>query len=189
MGQRWWVVVLVLLVCQARLPSAPGDELELDPARVSREAAFDELARDVAALEQQGSVLKRVARLVKPTVVHIEALRDTEDGRPLHAKPADEAGSGVIIQRRGKHLRPARNRSLADLLPAQSPEERCSRPPPRVRPFALPPQIVHGFDAQTFQQIALAGTPGTPRVEWAAQVDFVRLSRDPVEITPFTLAK
>jgi serine protease Do len=101
---RTWNAVAIVLALLANLgcePVASGDELDLETLVASRDADFDALARDVAALEQQGSILKRVVRLVKPTVVHIEAVRDAEQTR-VHAKPADEAGSGVIIERRGK---------------------------------------------------------------------------------------
>jgi serine protease Do len=68
----------------------------------AREAQFADLARDVAALEKQGSVLKRVVKLVKPSVVHLEATRDAEEGSARRS-PVDEAGSGVLIERGGKY--------------------------------------------------------------------------------------
>lgn len=66
-----------------------------------RARLYAELARDVEALEQQGNVLKRAVKLVTPSVVHIEAKRD-EDSR-LQQKSVEEAGSGVVIERNGKH--------------------------------------------------------------------------------------
>src|SRR6266404_6348955 len=48
----------------------------------ARDQLYEELAADVAELEQRGSVLKRVVKLVKPAVVHIEARRETEGSRP-----------------------------------------------------------------------------------------------------------
>jgi len=88
--------------CMLCLPALADDSTEATPA--SREALFAELARDVAALEQQGSVLKRVVRLVKPSVAHIEAKRDAEEGaRGGRNSSADEAGSGVLIERNGKY--------------------------------------------------------------------------------------
>src|SRR4051794_20838221 len=66
-----------------------------------REQLYADLAADVAELEQRGSILKRVVKLVTPAVVHIEAKRDTEASRPARGE-AEEAGSGVIIERRGK---------------------------------------------------------------------------------------
>jgi serine protease Do len=67
----------------------------------SRDQLYDELAQDVADLERRGSILKRVFKIVKPAIVHIEARRDNDTGR--NSRPeAEEAGSGVIIERRGK---------------------------------------------------------------------------------------
>lgn len=66
----------------------------------SRKHAFHELAKDVNALEPQLGIIKRVVKLVKPSVVHIEAL-------PLAQyrtyQGSQEAGSGILIQIRGRH--------------------------------------------------------------------------------------
>lgn len=68
----------------------------------ARARLFAELARDVEQLEQQGNILKRAVKLASPSVVHIEAKRD-EDARHLN-KSVEEAGSGVVIERNGKHF-------------------------------------------------------------------------------------
>ena len=68
------------------------------PSAADRGAAFLELARDVAALEPQLGIYKRIIRLVTPSVVHIEA-------RPVlehRFRSGPEAGSGVIVQFRGR---------------------------------------------------------------------------------------
>ena len=80
-----------------------GGEEFAGESLASRDALFAELASDVAALEKHGSVLKRVVRLAKPSVVHIEAKRDAEEGGGGRSSTVDEAGSGVLIERRGKH--------------------------------------------------------------------------------------
>lgn len=67
----------------------------------SRDRLYAELAADVAELEQRGSILKRVVKLVTPAVVHIEARRETDSTRAGRGD-SEEAGSGVIIERRGK---------------------------------------------------------------------------------------
>lgn len=69
--------------------------------RAAREQLYDALAADVAELEQRGNILKRVVKLVTPAVVHIEAHREAEPMRVLRGD-ADEAGSGVIIERFGR---------------------------------------------------------------------------------------
>jgi serine protease Do len=71
-------------------------------AAAARDQLYADLAADVAELEQRGSILKRVVKLVTPAVVHIEARRDAEGARPARGE-AEEAGSGVIIERRGKY--------------------------------------------------------------------------------------
>ena len=58
-----------------------------------RERLYRELAESAPALEQFAGGLKRVIRLAKPTVVHIEARKSEND---FSAKPVDEAGAGRI---------------------------------------------------------------------------------------------
>lgn len=79
--------------------SSRADEFTSTPK--AREQLFAELARDVAALEQQGSILKRVVKLATPSVAHIEVRRD--DSPRSKAGSPDEAGSGVVIDWAGKH--------------------------------------------------------------------------------------
>lgn len=66
-----------------------------------RDRMFAEVAAEVAALEQQGALLKKVVKLVQPSVVHLESVKvDPEGERGSSGKPetVEEAGSGVIIQ-------------------------------------------------------------------------------------------
>src|SRR5688500_12915111 len=81
---------------------ASADELTAaNVAATASEQLFSELAAKVADLKRQGSILKRVVKLVRPTVVHIEAKRDSEPGRPV--RDIDEAGSGVVVERNDRH--------------------------------------------------------------------------------------
>lgn len=64
-----------------------------------REELYRQLRAQAQVLEAQAQVVKTVAKLVGPTVVHIEAAT----AAPRHAKagergPTEEAGSGVIVQ-------------------------------------------------------------------------------------------
>jgi serine protease Do len=99
-----WAAVWIL---SAVAPSLLADDLTAAATASSaatlsaREQLYADLATDVAELEQRGSILKRVVKLVTPAVVHIEAKRDTESSRPARGE-AEEAGSGVIIERHGK---------------------------------------------------------------------------------------
>jgi len=64
-----------------------------------REQGFAELSRDVDALSRQLSIFKRVAKLVSPSVVHIEA---TPLPQYRFRRDAEEAGSAVLVRYRGK---------------------------------------------------------------------------------------
>lgn len=99
--------ILSISVC-ALLPtlSAHADEgsasaTNTTPASAARDRLYAELAADVSELEQRGSILKRVVKLATPAVVHIEAKREVDSARPTRSD-SEEAGSGVIIERRGK---------------------------------------------------------------------------------------
>lgn len=65
-----------------------------------RERLFAELADEVSALERLGKVVNRVAELVRPSVIHIEANKVNEQRGRLEA--FEEAGSGVLIQLEGQ---------------------------------------------------------------------------------------
>lgn len=60
-----------------------------------REKLYAELADDFSMVDRMGNLVKRVAQLVKPSVIHIEA-RKTEKSRG-RTESFDEAGSGVVI--------------------------------------------------------------------------------------------
>jgi serine protease Do len=97
--------VFSLLVTLTALSGAYADETAATSAPTSalstRDQLYAQLSADVAELEQRGSILKRVVKLVRPAVVHIEARRETDATRTPRGD-AEEAGSGVIIERRGK---------------------------------------------------------------------------------------
>src|SRR5204863_1158919 len=103
------LLTVVSLLCGASESAlASGDDLAganvatAASGETARERLYAELAADVAELEQRGSILKRVVKLVTPAVVHIEARRETEASRTARGE-LEEAGSGVIIKRRGKY--------------------------------------------------------------------------------------
>ena len=67
-----------------------------------REQLYQQLFRDVEALERQGNVLKTVVKLVGPTVVHIEAKRSEGSRVYGRSRTVEEAGSGVILEMSSK---------------------------------------------------------------------------------------
>ena len=94
-------VTLVLAAGLAPLATRADELTAASAAAVAREQLFAELAADVAELERHGSILKRVVKLAGPSVVHIDAKRDQDASRPN--RDIDEAGSGVIVERGGRH--------------------------------------------------------------------------------------
>ena len=82
---------LALLFPTATWGQIPGDEPP-DPAAHQR--AFEELASEVAELEQRSNILKKVIRLVTPSVVHIDVRKTTSS----RSRSGEEAGSGMIIE-------------------------------------------------------------------------------------------
>jgi serine protease Do len=97
------VCVACILSNVSLLELAAQDELAGSGAEIrsTRDRVYSELAADVAELEQHGNILKRIVKLVTPAVVHIEARRESEGSRQPRGD-SEEAGSGVIIERRGK---------------------------------------------------------------------------------------
>ncbi len=68
----------------------------------SREEQYAQIAQEVELLERHQSLLRRVVRLVSPTVVHIEAVKEETtgergQGKGRETKRIEEAGSGVIV--------------------------------------------------------------------------------------------
>ena len=68
------------------------------PARLSsgeREQLYEQVTRDAELLERQGAQLRRLTKLLRPAVVHIDAKKPA--ARPKNGKTSEEeAGSGVI---------------------------------------------------------------------------------------------
>ncbi len=80
-------------------PVAPND------TEADRDAQFEAIEREVAALERHGNLLKRVVRLVTPTVVHIEAQKNISPSQARSGRhPTEEAGSGVIIRIKNQYF-------------------------------------------------------------------------------------
>ncbi|MEM9824993.1 MAG: trypsin-like peptidase domain-containing protein [Planctomycetota bacterium] len=74
--------------------------LEVPRRRISlaeqREQMFQELEAEFATFDRLGSLVRRVATLVKPSVIHIEAHKT--EGSGSKSQSYDEAGSGVIYR-------------------------------------------------------------------------------------------
>ncbi len=94
-----WLGLTLLLALVAR--NANGQfSLTAQLTKEDRDRLYSEVAQDVAALERQGNVLKKVIQLAEPTVVHIDA-KKPNDG--FGRKTVEEAGSGVIVEYGGRN--------------------------------------------------------------------------------------
>jgi len=86
----------------ATLPAAfarPGDSQPAERAELQRQ-----LSRQAAGLESQSAVVKLVAKLMGPAVVHIEAdIPPEANPSSMRNRHVEEAGSGVIIERKHRY--------------------------------------------------------------------------------------
>lgn len=103
-------LVLGLFAGGERLPGAMGQDATqtvLKPVgRVTperRAELYRTLRRHAEVLEAQAAIVKTVAKLIGPTVVHIEADSRPRAGRYPSSQRVEEAGSGVIVQLKGKY--------------------------------------------------------------------------------------
>jgi len=102
-GSRWVVGVLVVAAAAVLPPSVMAQFPPAEPvSQEDRTRLYDDLARDVAALERQSSILKRVVKLVRPAVVHIEVRKGRRSASARVDDPADETGSGVLFGHRDR---------------------------------------------------------------------------------------
>jgi serine protease Do len=81
-------------------PSTTGSGPIPTPPPGQRDADYAALARDVQVMEKEFSIVKRVVKLITPTVVHIESKPLPKYQGLLHV---EEAGSGVIVQFNSKN--------------------------------------------------------------------------------------
>ena len=97
------VVLLAVAVagfaCAAKPAVAQSTDTS-DQDKAQRASMYARLEREAAAVERVVGVLKLVIKLAKPTVVHIEAHKVTEED--FVRRRVEEAGSGVIIQKNKK---------------------------------------------------------------------------------------
>jgi serine protease Do len=99
-----WALSCSLAACicgSSLVSSCQAEEAPVTTVALAREQQYSDLAAEVALLEKQGNLLKKVVKLTIPTVVHIEAQHTDGDGQLQH-KPVEDAGSGVIIRWTGK---------------------------------------------------------------------------------------
>jgi serine protease Do len=92
-----WILAGALFL--ARSAAAQVDEPEVSAAE--REKLYQQLASESQHLQAQANVLRKAVQLAKPTVVHIDSEHADPQAR-YGRKPVEEAGSGTIIEHKGK---------------------------------------------------------------------------------------
>jgi serine protease Do len=98
LASRWFLVLaLASLPIDSRAQDDRGEEEQA--VESSRAKLYEALHREVAGLERQSNVLKLVAKLVRPTVVHIEADKTDPAALKYNRKShIEEAGSGCLVK-------------------------------------------------------------------------------------------
>ncbi len=84
----------------SRFISSPTLDLESSGISSSenRDAEFRAINAEVDLLERQLSLLKRVVRFARPSIVHIEASKASQPGPGFAASKIQEAGAGVVLK-------------------------------------------------------------------------------------------
>jgi serine protease Do len=93
-------IFLVLLSAVGMSRPSAGQSFDSSPQ--GREKLQAEILDDYAAIQRYSNLLKKVARYVRPSVVHIEAEKDNSGSASNRRVPVEEAGSGVIVSFNGK---------------------------------------------------------------------------------------
>jgi serine protease Do len=100
----WLLLVAASPVVRAQEAVQAGLERGGPIDQQKRNELYEALRQHAAVLEAQAAVVKTVAKLVGPTVVHIEAdVVPLSRAYPHSQHKVEEAGSGVIIEWKGKH--------------------------------------------------------------------------------------
>ncbi len=103
-----WLSLLLAAVAWAQAPAPTALPAALERPEAARPAQRAELQRELERqahrLEAQSAVVKIVAKLVGPSVVHIEADIPPEANTAYHRnRRVEEAGSGAIIELKGNY--------------------------------------------------------------------------------------
>src|SRR5688572_11675667 len=93
-----FLLAMALVGCRWLTGTASAQYAVRTPTPEERAQQYEDLAAEVAHLEKQGMVLRKVVQYVKPTVVHIDAERnDSFNTRGRRATSSiEDAGSGTI---------------------------------------------------------------------------------------------
>lgn len=99
---RFRIQVLLAALFFLSVDCTPANAQQISLTKVSqtdREQGFANLSRDVEAMSRQLGIYQRVAKLVSPSVVHIQA---TPLPQYRFRRDTEEAGSAVLVRYHGK---------------------------------------------------------------------------------------
>lgn len=63
-----------------------------------REALYDQLDEEANLLDRQYGLLKKVVRVIQPSVVHIQAVKEEHNSNRKQLASVEEAGAGIIFE-------------------------------------------------------------------------------------------
>lgn len=102
--RRFVLAVLLVFLSTGSPPEAAEPPSEVASSLEQRNQLYQEIVGDVAELERRGNLLKKVVLFAKPSVVHIQAKKNTPSNLAVSARRSvEEAGSGVIVELNGRH--------------------------------------------------------------------------------------
>lgn len=118
-----WLCLLLAAAAQAQTSAAPALPAALERPESARPEQRAQLRRElehqVQTLEAQSTVVKIVAKLIGPAVVHIEAdIPPDANSSYTRSRRVEEAGSGVIILRKDRHYVLTNRHVVRDAAPA-----------------------------------------------------------------------
>ncbi|HMO15979.1 MAG TPA: trypsin-like peptidase domain-containing protein [Pirellulaceae bacterium] len=87
---------------------------------MNRDVLYEELRSEADLLNQHYGLLKKVVRVVEPTVVHIKAFREERNSSDRQLVSIEEAGAGAIFEYRGRHFVITNRHVIADSELSQS---------------------------------------------------------------------
>ena len=105
-------LAMIVTLTSCKWASAQATLSSHQRTSAQRESEFNELTKQASFIEQQYRQVKRIAKFVRPTVVHIDAKkrennplsRSGKSQKDLRPVIIEEAGSGVIMQRNNRQF-------------------------------------------------------------------------------------
>jgi len=112
------IAILACCLGAAALPASAQSPDDDSLTTAQREELYDALAQEADEVARLSGVVKKVVRLVRPTVVHINAEKKEASSRySRQTNSVEEAGSGVVFQHQGKFYVLTNRHVIKDALP------------------------------------------------------------------------